>query len=99
MGVAGTWATFFAHRAMRRLSAAAAVFTATVLGCLATFMFTMLQLAMALPDPLLVSVTRLGGVFLVSELPLAVLEAMLTVFVVRSLPANAFLRERTGAAC
>ena len=72
---------------------AASVFLAAMLGDLATYTVTAGQLALAFPDPasgITGSFVKFIGVFAPTQLPLAVIEGLLTVVIVN------FLREYSG---
>lgn len=79
-------------RAGRRLGLplAVCVFAAASLGDLATYLTTSLQLAWAFPDPaggFVAALLKFGGIFAITQLPLAISEGLLTVLVI-----NAVLR-------
>lgn len=70
------------------LSLAIAVFAAACLGDLATYLTTSIQLAWAFPDPaggFIASLLKFGGIFAITQLPLAISEGLLTVLVVNAL--------------
>jgi cobalt/nickel transport system permease protein len=88
LGVVGPWAAYAAWRALRRFSTVAAVFIAAMVGTLATYATTALQLALAFPDP----ASGVGGalakflaIFALTQVPLAVIEAMVTVVAFQAL--------------
>jgi cobalt/nickel transport system permease protein len=59
-----------------------------MLGDLATYLVTTAQLALAFPDPVsgvLGALAKFGGVFAFTQVPLAVIEGLLTVIVVNVL--------------
>jgi len=65
-----------------------AVFLAAGLADLATYLVTATQLALAFPDPVsgfLGALTKFGGIFALTQVPLAVIEGLLTVLVVNLL--------------
>ncbi|MFN4324503.1 MAG: energy-coupling factor ABC transporter permease [Azonexus sp.] len=65
-----------------------AVFAAACLGDLATYLTTSLQLAWAFPDPaggFAASLLKFGGIFALTQIPLAISEGLLTVLVVNAL--------------
>lgn len=69
-----------------------AVFLAAALADLLTYVTTALQLALAYPDPaggILASFLKFGGIFAVTQVPLAVGEGLLTVLIANALRANA----------
>lgn len=68
------------------------VFLAAALADLSTYVTTALQLALAYPDPvggLLISFLKFGGIFALTQLPLAIGEGLLTVLVVNALRTSA----------
>ena len=77
-------------RAGRRLGLplAVCVFAAASLGDLATYLTTSLQLAWAFPDPaggFVAALLKFGGIFAITQIPLAISEGLLTVLVVNAL--------------
>lgn len=95
MAIVGPWVAYGLLRGARRLNAplAASVFLAAMLGDLATYTATAGQLALAFPDPasgMAGSFIKFVGVFAPTQLPLAVVEGLLTVVIVN------FLREYSG---
>lgn len=95
MAVVGPWVAYGILRGARWLNAplAASVFLAAMLGDLATYTVTAGQLALAFPDPASGSAgsfIKFAGVFAPTQLPLAVIEGLLTVVIVN------FLREYSG---
>ncbi len=84
---------FFAYGVFRlarglNLPLAIAVFAAACLGDLATYLTTSIQLAWAFPDPtggFTASLLKFGGIFAITQLPLAISEGLLTVLVVNAL--------------
>lgn len=90
MAVVGPWVAYGVFRLTRSLGGAlaVAVFLAAMLGDLATYLMTSIQLALAFPDPtsgFLGALTKFGGVFALTQIPLAVIEGLLTVIVVNLL--------------
>lgn len=90
MAIAGPWVGYGAYRGVRGAGGGLlpAVFAGAFLADLATYCVTSVQLALAFPDPVsgvLGSVVRFGGIFSVTQVPLAVIEGVLTVLVVRLL--------------
>src|SRR5574343_1272211 len=70
------------------LPLSACVFAAASLGDLATYLTTSLQLAWAFPDPaggFAASLLKFGGIFAITQIPLAISEGLLTVLVVNAL--------------
>jgi cobalt/nickel transport system permease protein len=92
MAIVGPWVAYGLLRGTQWLNAplAVSVFLAAMLGDLATYTVTAGQLALAFPDPasgILGSFIKFVGVFAPTQLPLAVVEGLLTVVIVN------FLRE------
>jgi cobalt/nickel transport system permease protein len=90
MAIAGPWVAYAVFRGARWLNAplAVAVFLAATLGDWVTYLVTAGQLALAFPDPVSGStgaVVKFAGVFALTQIPLAVIEGLLTVIVVNLL--------------
>ncbi|SCL25576.1 cobalt/nickel transport system permease protein [Micromonospora pallida] len=90
MAIVGPWVAYGAYLLARRLGGGldVAVFLAATLGGLATYCVTSVQLALAFPDPasgFLGAVAKFGGIFAVTQIPLAIGEGLLSVLVVRLL--------------
>jgi len=84
LGIAGPWVTWFVLRgALRaRLGRNSAIFGATVLGDLATYVTTAIQLALAYPSAhggFIASFLKFIGIFLITQIPISLAEGMLTV--------------------
>lgn len=95
MAIVGPWVAYGLLRGTQWLNVplAASVFLAAMLGDLATYVVTAGQLALAFPDPasgMMGSFVKFVGVFAPTQLPLAVVEGLLTVVIVN------FLREYSG---
>lgn len=93
MGIVGPWVAVGVYQLGRRLGAPMlwCAGAAAVLGDLATYLTTSLQLALAHPEiagSVGASFVRFAGVFAITQLPIAVLEGGLTVLVLRALPAE-----------
>lgn len=86
MGVVGPWVAYAAWRLIKPFNESAGVFSAAFFGCLATYVVTALQLAFAHHAGGLLSA---AGTFLLlyapTQLPLAVIEGLVTVVVYRTL--------------
>src|SRR5450830_1156193 len=70
------------------LGRSGAVFLAACLGDLATYLCTSVQLAWAFPDPvggMAASLLKFGGIFALTQIPLAISEGLLTVLVVNAM--------------
>lgn len=90
MAIVGPFVAYGVFRLARRLglSLAVAVFAAACLGDLATYVTTSLQLAWAFPDPaggFVAALLKFGGIFAITQIPLAISEGLLTVLVVNAL--------------
>ena len=90
MAIAGPWVAYGVFRLARTLGGplALGVFLAAALGDLATYLVTSVQLALAFPDPVsgfLGALTKFGSVFALTQIPLAIIEGLLTVLVVNLL--------------
>ena len=81
MAIAGPVVSYFVYKAFEKKNKALAVFLAAALGDLATYTVTSLQLSLAYPSPqggMLASFIKFGAVFAVTQIPLAVIEGLLT---------------------
>ena len=90
MAIVGPWVAYGVYRLVRTLGGplSLAVFLAAGLADLATYLVTATQLALAFPDPVsgfLGALTKFGGIFALTQVPLAVIEGLLTVLVVNLL--------------
>lgn len=90
MAIVGPFVAYGVFRVGRaaRLPLSGSVFLAAAIGDLATYATTSVQLAWAFPDPLggfVASLAKFGGIFAVTQLPLAITEGLLTVLVVNAL--------------
>ncbi len=90
MAVVGPFTAFAVFRGLRCLFApmGLAVFFAAALGNLATYATTSLQLALAFPDPgggIAASFVKFAGIFAITQIPLAIVEGLLTVVVAGAL--------------
>ena len=81
MAIAGPVVSYFVYKAFEKKNKALAVFLAAALGDLATYTVTSFQLALAYPSPqggVVASFIKFGAVFAVTQVPLAVIEGLLT---------------------
>jgi cobalt/nickel transport system permease protein len=90
MAIVGPFVAAALFRLGRRcgLPLAGCVFTAACLGDLATYLTTSIQLAWAFPDRaggFVASLAKFGGIFAITQIPLAISEGLLTVLVVNTL--------------
>lgn len=88
MAVVGPWVAWSLYRGITALGLprGVAIFTAAALGDMATYCTTSVQLALAFPDAVsgvAGSLIKFGGIFALTQLPLAISEGLLTVVVVR----------------
>ncbi|TNY37906.1 energy-coupling factor ABC transporter permease [Thermomonospora catenispora] len=92
MAIAGPWAGFAAYLSMRRFGLLPAVFAGAFVADLTTYCVTSVQLALAFPDAesgVAGALAKFGGIFAVTQIPLAVSEGLLTVLLVRLLRTSA----------
>jgi len=88
MGIVGPFVAYGAFCLLRCVGLSPAVFAAAALGNLSTYVVTSLQLALAFPDTsggVLASLVKFGGIFALTQIPLAVVEGLLTVLIVNAL--------------
>jgi len=93
MAVVGPWVSWAIWRLATKIGAsvAVAVFLAAMLGDLATYATTSVQLALAYPDPasgVIGAVLKFGGIFALTQIPLAIAEGLLTVVTMNMLMAR-----------
>jgi cobalt/nickel transport system permease protein len=84
MAVAGPFAAYWIYHIVLRTSGSygVAIFFAAALGDLVTYVVTAMQLSLAFPLPsILASFIKFGGIFAVTQVPLAISEGLLTVLV------------------
>lgn len=88
MAIVGPIVAFFVYRAFYRKNRAFAVFLAAALGDLSTYVVTSIQLALATPSAtggVLDSLVKFLIVFAVTQIPLAIIEGLLTNIIVNIL--------------
>ena len=90
MAIVGSFVAYAVYRLARRsgLSLPLAALLAATLSDLATYLTTSIQLAWAFPDSVsgfLGSLAKFAGVFAVTQVPLAIVEGVLTMLVIQSL--------------
>ncbi len=90
MAIVGPWVAYAVFRGARALNTplAVGVFLAAALGDWATYLATAGQLALAFPDPasgFIGALAKFAGVFAITQVPLAIIEGLLTVIVVNLL--------------
>lgn len=88
MGIVGPFIAYLTYRALKGVSLNIAVFAAATLGDWATYVTTSLQLALAYPAPVggvVKSFLGFSAVFAVTQVPLAIIEGLVTVLLFRYL--------------
>lgn len=88
MGVVGPWVAYGAWRVLRGVGTSVAVFAAAALADLATYVTTSVQLALAHPDAtsgVPGALVKFLSLFAFAQVPLAVVEGLVTVLVFRVL--------------
>jgi cobalt/nickel transport system permease protein len=93
MAIVGPWVAWAVFRLGRGADASltVAVFLAATLGNLATYLTTSLQLALAFPDPVSGfegALLKFAGIFALTQVPLAIIEGLVTVVVINVLTQN-----------
>jgi cobalamin biosynthesis protein CbiM/cobalt ECF transporter T component CbiQ len=91
LGIAGPWAMWLLLRFMLKTGWGRdrSIFVSTVVGDLATYVTTAVQLALAYPSAhggFLASFAKFIGIFLITQIPIALAEGVLTVALLRALP-------------
>jgi cobalt/nickel transport system permease protein len=89
MGIAGPFVAYLAYKILRGIAGFnIAVFAAATLGDLATYVTTSIQLALAFPAPvggILKSFLGFSGIFAITQVPLALIEGLVTMLLLRYL--------------
>jgi len=90
LGIVGPWVTWLFLRLMIRPNKKpdAGIFVATVIGDLATYVTTAVQLAVAYPSAhggFLASFLKFSGIFFITQIPISIAEGMLTVTLLSAL--------------
>jgi cobalt/nickel transport system permease protein len=93
MAIIGPWVAWTLFRLLRSAGAplAIGIFAAAMLGNLATYVTTAMQLAVAFPDAVggvATSFGKFGAIFAFTQVPLAVIEGLLTVVAINVLQTN-----------
>jgi cobalt/nickel transport system permease protein len=101
MAIVGPWVSFGLWRLCQSLglSMAVSVFIAAMLGDLATYVTTSVELAMAYPDATsgyTGAVLKFAGIFSFTQVPLAIAEGFLTVIVMNALAEKSTVLEDLG---
>jgi cobalt/nickel transport system permease protein len=84
MGIVGSVTAFFVYYLLKKIGSpkSVAIFFAASLGDLATYVITSLQLALAHPSEvggMTASFIKFAGIFAITQIPLAIVEGILTV--------------------
>ncbi|MCS7130351.1 MAG: energy-coupling factor ABC transporter permease [Archaeoglobaceae archaeon] len=92
MGIVGPFFGFLAYKALKKFSLPVAFFSAAAVADLTTYVITSLQLALAFPafpgiEGVWISAIRFLGIFAITQLPIAVVEAFLAVALLRNIKA------------
>ncbi len=90
MGIIGPIFGFIAYKAIKKFSLSAAIFLAAAVADFTTYVVTSFQLALAFPafpgiEGVIVSAVRFLGIFAVTQVPLAIMEAFIAVILFRSI--------------
>jgi cobalt/nickel transport system permease protein len=89
MGIVGPTAAYFVYKALRGVGGInIAVFAAATIGDLATYVTTSIQLALAFPAPVggvMKSFFGFAGIFALTQVPLAIIEGLITMLLLRYL--------------
>jgi cobalt/nickel transport system permease protein len=89
MGIVGPVVAYLVYKALRGIAGFnIAVFTAATLGDWATYVTTSIQLALAFPAPaggVMKSFLGFAGIFAITQVPLAIIEGLVTVLLLRYL--------------
>ncbi|AYE33215.1 energy-coupling factor ABC transporter permease [Clostridium septicum] len=84
MGIVGPFVAYFIYRLFKKKNESVAVFLACALGNLLTYVVTSIQLALAFPSAdggVIVSAVKFLGVFAVTQVPLAIVEGIVSVVI------------------
>lgn len=90
MAIVGPWVGYWVFMLLQKLRApeSVSIFVAAFLGSLSTYVCTSLQLASAFPDPaggFMASFVKFISLFAITQIPLSVVEGVLTVAVIKLL--------------
>lgn len=90
LGIIGPWVSYLIYRLAiyLKLSVSKAVFISACLGNLSIYLTTSFQLALAFPDQkggIIISLVKFSSIFAITQIPLAISEALLTVLIVNFL--------------
>lgn len=90
MAIVGSFVAYGVYKGLLKLNCPKplTIFFAAFLGDLMTYVTTSVQLALAFPDPIggfVASLTKFLGIFAITQLPLAIIEGILTVLVINTI--------------
>lgn len=90
MAIVGPWVAYYVFKLIKGLNApnSIAIFFAALLGSMSTYVTTSFQLALAYPDPssgIFGSAMQFLSVFAVTQVPLSILEGIITAIIIRLL--------------
>lgn len=89
MGIVGPFVAYYVYKAVRIIAGFnIAVFAAATLGDMATYVTTSIQLALAFPAPVggvLKSFVGFSGIFALTQIPLAIIEGLITMLLFKYL--------------
>ena len=93
MAITGAFVSYGVFKLLKgKVSKSVAIFIAAALGNLITYVVTSIQLAVAFPDPtggFMASFTKFATIFAVTQIPLAIVEGLITVVAFNVLEKNA----------
>jgi cobalt/nickel transport system permease protein len=82
MGIVGPFVAYLVYKTMRNIAGFRfSVFTAATFGDMATYITTSIQLALAFPAPVggfMKSFIGFSGIFMITQVPLAIIEGLVT---------------------
>jgi cobalt/nickel transport system permease protein len=84
MGIAGPFAAFLVYKIVNKKSNKLAIFLGAAIGDLTTYIVTSFQLALAFPDKsggILISFGKFASIFAITQVPIAIIEGILTVII------------------
>lgn len=84
MGIIGPFVAYFIYRLLKKKNLSVAIFAGCALGNLATYVVASIQLALAYPSSIggvLASATKFMGVFAITQIPLAIVEGIVSVVI------------------
>lgn len=84
MGIVGPIVSYILFNTLKNKNKKAAIFLAAMVGDLATYLTTSVQLALSFPSPtggVLVSFVKFVSIFAITQIPLAIVEGIITVMI------------------